>query len=90
MPHHPQANGQVESINKALEAILTKNMKSNQKDWASRLLEELWAYRTIWRNTIGFTPYKLVYGKNAFFPIEFEIKTLRIALELGLNITKAQ
>eukprot|EP00253_Pinus_taeda_P036056 PITA_36056 len=32
-PYHPQANGQVESTNKVIEAILTKTIKENRKDW---------------------------------------------------------
>ena len=68
-PYHPQANGQVESINKVIEAILTKTVKILRRDWADRLLEALWAYRTTWRNTIGFSPYDLVYGKSVVFPM---------------------
>ncbi|CAF1538353.1 unnamed protein product, partial [Adineta steineri] len=67
-PYHPQANGQVESTNKILDTILTKTIKSNHKYWADRLPEAVWAYRTIWRNTIGHTPYELVYGKHILSP----------------------
>jgi hypothetical protein len=89
-PYHPQANGQVESTNKVIEAILTKTVKENRKDWSDRLLEALWAYRTTWRNTTGFSPYELVYGKSVVFPVEFEIKTLRTALDANLDLTDAQ
>ena len=89
-PYHPQANGQVESTNKVIEAILTKTVKEDRKDWSKRLLEALWAYRTTWRNTTGFSPYELVYGKSAVFPVEFEIKTLRTALSANLDLTDAQ
>jgi hypothetical protein len=89
-PYHPQANGQVESTNKVIEAILTKTMKENWKDWSQRLPEALWAYRTTWRNTTGFSPYQLVYGKIVVFPVEFEIKTLRTALAVNLDLTDAQ
>jgi hypothetical protein len=88
-PYHPQANGQVESTNKVIEAILTKTVKESRKDWSKRLLEALWAYRTTWRNTTGFSPYELVYGKSAVFPVEFEIKTLRTALAANLDLTNA-
>ena len=76
----------MESTNKVIEAILTKIVKSHRRDWVDRLPKALWAYRTTWRNTIGFSPYDLVYGKSAIFPIEFEIKTLKKAMEVKLDV----
>ena len=61
--YHPQANGQVESTNKFVEAILTKTVRSHRRDWVDRISEALWAYHTTWCNTTGFSPYDLVYGK---------------------------
>eukprot|EP00253_Pinus_taeda_P022690 PITA_22690 len=89
-PYHPQANGQVESTNKVIEAILTETVASHRRDWASRLSEALWAYRTTWRNTTNHSPYQLVFGKEPIFPIEFEIRTLRTSQEVGLNLNEAQ
>ena len=31
-----------------------------------------------------------MYGKTATFPVEFEIKTLRTALELNMDLDEAQ
>eukprot|EP00253_Pinus_taeda_P027733 PITA_27733 len=64
-PYHPQANGQVEVTNRALEYIFTKVVSSSKKDWADRLVEATWAYNTTWKTTIGFKPYQLVYEKKA-------------------------
>eukprot|EP00253_Pinus_taeda_P012303 PITA_12303 len=89
-PYHPQANGQVESSNKVIESILTKTLASHRRDWAARLPEALWAYRTTWRSTTGYSPYQLVFGKQSIFPIEFEIQTLRTAQEVGLDLSEAQ
>ena len=44
-PYHPQANGQVESTNKVLEAILTKIVVAHRRDWATKLPEALWAIK---------------------------------------------
>eukprot|EP00253_Pinus_taeda_P026620 PITA_26620 len=89
-PYHPQANGQVESSNKIIEMILKKTVASHRRDWATRLLEALWAYRTTWRSTTGHSPYQLMFEKQPIFPIEFEIQTLRTTQEVGLNLTEAQ
>jgi transposase InsO family protein len=43
-PYHPQGNGQVESTNKVIEAILTKTMREHRRDWFDRLHEALWDY----------------------------------------------
>ena len=89
-PYHPQANGQVESTNKVLESILTKTIHLHHKDCADRFPEALWAYRITWRNTIRHTPYKLVYGKQVLLHIEFQVKTFRMAAQLGMDLDEAQ
>jgi hypothetical protein len=89
-PYHPQANGQVESTNKVIEAILTKTVQLHHKDWVDRFPEALWAYRTTWRNTTGHTPYELVYGKQVLLPIEFQVKTFRTAMQLGMDLDEAK
>ena len=48
------------------------------------------AYCTTWRNTTGFSPYELVYGKTIVFLIKFEIKNLRTATEENLDLMEAQ
>jgi hypothetical protein len=80
----------VESTNKVLEEILTKTVQQHHKDWVDMLLEELWAYRTTWRNTTGFTPYELVYGNHVLLPIELQVKIFKTAAQLGIDLSEAQ
>ena len=75
----------MESTNKTLENILTKNVAYHRRYWAEKLPEALSAYITTWKNTTGFSPFKLVYGKSLLFPIEFEISMLNITMEVGLD-----
>jgi len=89
-PYHPQANGQVESTNKVIEGIITKIIHLRRRHWAERLPEALWAYRTTWRNTTGHSPYELVYGKKVLLPIEFQVRTFKMAVQLGMDLSEAQ
>ena len=89
-PYHSRENGQVESTNKTLEAIMTKTVQIHRKDWSDKLHEALWAYRITWKNSIGFTPYQLVYGKQVLLPIEFQLHTFKLAADLGKDLSKAQ
>eukprot|EP00253_Pinus_taeda_P026709 PITA_26709 len=89
-PYHPQINGQVESTNKVLKSIITKTVYLHIRDWAERLPEALWAYRNTWRNTTGHSPYELVYGKEVLLLIEFQFKTFKMAVQLGMDLSEAQ
>ena len=88
-PYHPQANGQAEVTNQEKENILTKIVHLHHKDWNRKLPEVVWAYKTTWNTTIGFTPFELLYGKVTMLPIEFEHKTLRTTLELNIELPTA-
>jgi len=69
---------------------MTKKVQAHRKDWSEKLQEALWAYRITYKDSIGFTPYQLVYGKQALLPIEFQIHTFKLAAELGLDLSEAQ
>lgn len=69
---------------------MTKTVQMNRKDWSEKIQDALWAYRITWKDTTGFSPYQLVYGKEDLLPIEFQIQTYKLAAELGLDLTEAQ
>jgi len=62
--YHPQTSGQVKISNREIKVILEKTVARSRKDWADKLDDALWAYRTAFKTPIGTTPYRLIYGKR--------------------------
>jgi hypothetical protein len=89
-PYYPQANGQVEAINKVLKTMIQRMVGKQKSSWHLKLFSALWAYRTSVRNATGFTPFHLVFGLEAVLPIECEIPSLKIAVELLPNTTSEE
>ena len=81
-PYYPQANGLVESINKVLVIMIRRTIGVHRSNWHNMLFSALWAYRTSVKTSTGFTPFQLVYGLEAVLPIECEIPSLQMAVEL--------
>ena len=81
-PYHPQCNGLNERFNGELVQILTKVTESQGKNWDLEVPSTLWAYRTSVKTGTGFTPFRLVYGKEALLPIEVELPAVKLLEKL--------
>ena len=87
--YHPQTNGQAEVTNRGLKRILEKIVGINKKEWADKLDDALWAFRTAYKTTIGTTPYKLVYGKSCHLPVEIAHKAYWAIKNVNLDLENA-
>lgn len=56
--------------------------------WLFMLFLAMWAHRTTTKTLTGFTPFQLVYGLEEVLPIECEIPSLKLVIEL-LHVTFA-
>nr|GEV87559.1 reverse transcriptase domain-containing protein [Tanacetum cinerariifolium] len=72
--YHPQTSGQIEVSNRGLKRILERTVVENRASWSEKLEDALWAFRTAYKTPIGCTPYKFVYRKSFYLPIELEHK----------------
>ncbi|KAJ9535799.1 hypothetical protein OSB04_un001046 [Centaurea solstitialis] len=90
--YHPQTNGLAELSNREIKGILAKVVKPHRKDWASKLDDALWAYRTAYCNQKMEAPISLACRspsvKNFLNLFLFlSIYPISITLSLSLNLS---
>ena len=73
-PYHPQGDGQVERLNKSLVKILCKLISDHRRDWADFVPKAVLAYNTSVHESTGFTPYRLMFGREAILPLDAVLK----------------
>ena len=76
--YHPQGNGQVERFNRTLEAILSKVVAENQRDWDCHIPKSLFAYRTAFHESSGYSPFRVNFGRSPILPIDIAVGQLNV------------
>jgi ribonuclease HI len=79
--YYPQGNGLAESSNKSLVKIIQKLLEQNARGWDSKLKFALWADRVTSKKSIGTSPFKLVYGTEAIFPVQLALPVAKFLQE---------
>ncbi|XP_022862336.1 uncharacterized protein LOC111382551 [Olea europaea var. sylvestris] len=76
-PHHPQANGQVEAVNKTIKHTLKRKLDASKGAWVDELPHVPWVIRTTCRTATGETPFSMTYGAEAMSPVEVGVPSHR-------------
>lgn len=76
-PHHPQANGQVEAVNKTIKLTLKRKLDASKGAWVDELPQVLWAIRTTCKTATRETPFSMTYGAEAMSPVEVGVPSPR-------------
>ena len=69
-PYHPQSDGMVERFNRTLLSMLATAVEDHPSDWEEILAKMCMAYNTSVQSTTGFTPFFLMYGRQARLPVD--------------------
>ena len=56
--------------------------RGKKTSWHLQLFSPLWDYHTSMKTATGFTPFQLVYGIEVVLPIECEIPSMKLKVEL--------
>jgi len=69
-PYRPSTNGNLERFHGTMHAMIAKLVSENQRDWDQRLPVVAFAYRTSVQEATKFTPFFLLYGREARLPAD--------------------
>ena len=69
-PYHPQGDGMVERFNRTLISLLSAAIQDHHHDWEEHLRATCMAYNTSEHSTTRFTPFFLMFSREARMPID--------------------
>ena len=69
-PYHPQSDRLVERFNRTLLSMLATSIDKNQENWEDHIRAVCMAYNTGRQPTTGYSPFYLMFGRQAKLPIE--------------------
>ena len=71
--YHPQGDGLVERQNRTLQEIISNFASEHHNNWGLWLDQAVFAYNTSIHESMGLSPYELVFGRPPRMPIEVEL-----------------
>lgn len=80
--YYPQGNGLAKSSNNSLVNIIKKLLQENKKTWHKKLIYALWADWVNTKNSIGLSPFQLVYGTHVVFSSSLGIPVMKLLEEV--------
>ena len=74
-PYHPQGDGTAERFNRTLLTMLATSAKNNAANWQMFIRPVCLAYNSSVHASTGFTPFYMMFGREARLPIDLRFGT---------------
>lgn len=71
--YHPQTDGLVEKLNGTLIQMLSMYTNAKQTTWDEFVPAVLFAYRVSRQESVGYSPFHLLYGRHARLPLASDL-----------------
>ena len=68
--YHPQSQGALERLHQTLKSMLRKYCFDNEQDWDNGLIYVLYALRSTPQESLGFSPFQLLFGRDVRGPLQ--------------------
>ena len=69
-PYHPQGDPQPERFNRTLLAMLGTLRDTHKRQWSRHVSQLVHAYNSTKNDAIGYSPYYIMFGREARLPID--------------------
>ena len=71
--------------NREIKSILEKTVNSLKNDWAKKIDDALWVYRTTFKTPLGMSQFRLVFRKACHLLVELEHIAYWVTRQLNMN-----
>ena len=87
--YRPQTNGRTEQFNHTLTKMISMYINQAQDNWDARLQFVTMAYNSSVNNTTGFSPYRLLFGREPVLPPDRSIAYVNYGLPNDIQYLRA-
>ena len=75
IPYHPQSDGLVERFNRTLIQVLSTCIEDHPFEWEDHIHKVCMAYNSSKQATTGYSPFYLMFGREARLPVDIMYRT---------------